>query len=242
MNTKFLENMGLTNAESKIYQYLLKEGASLAGLITRNTGIHRRTVYDALERLIQKGLVSYIKTNNRKYFEAVEPSRLIDILHEQEDNIKMIMPELQGLHNLSLLAKEKNETIFYRGKQALKSVFDDQLRVGKEILIFAGSADVNEILKHYFPHFDNERMKRNIKVRMIINESERSSKQIKKIPLAEKRFVNKEVPTPVGTYVYGNNVAIVAWMETPVAIVIRLNLIADEYRNMFNLLWKIGKK
>ena len=66
MNTEYLEELGLTNAEAKIYIALLELGSSQAGKITEKTGIHRRTVYDAIERLIEKGLISYIKQNNNR--------------------------------------------------------------------------------------------------------------------------------------------------------------------------------
>ena len=116
----------------------------MAGEITKKSGIHRRSVYDAIERLIQKGLVSYLKTNNRKYFEAVNPERLLEILKEKEDNIKTLLPELKLLKETS---KEKKETLFFRGKQALRTVFDDQIRVGKEICIFGDAVNVKERLK-----------------------------------------------------------------------------------------------
>jgi sugar-specific transcriptional regulator TrmB len=66
MDQKFLEEAGLTPIEVRIYLVLLEKGSIRAGEITRHTGIHRRNVYDAIERLVQKGLVSYIKTNNRR--------------------------------------------------------------------------------------------------------------------------------------------------------------------------------
>jgi len=61
-----LNEIGLTENESKIYLALIDLGPSLAGQISRKTGLHRRTVYDSIEMLIKKGLVGYIKNNNRK--------------------------------------------------------------------------------------------------------------------------------------------------------------------------------
>ena len=61
-----LKQAGLTDNESKVYLALIDLGPSLAGQIARKTGMHRRTVYDTIEMLIQKGLIGYIKKNNRK--------------------------------------------------------------------------------------------------------------------------------------------------------------------------------
>jgi HTH-type transcriptional regulator, sugar sensing transcriptional regulator len=63
-----LSQAGLTENESKVYLALIDLGPSLAGSISRKTGIHRRTVYDTTEMLIKKGLVGYILKNNRRLF------------------------------------------------------------------------------------------------------------------------------------------------------------------------------
>ena len=63
-NETALEKAGLTKIESKVYLSLLDLGPSLAGQISKHSGIHRRSVYDALDRLAEKGLISYIVKNN----------------------------------------------------------------------------------------------------------------------------------------------------------------------------------
>jgi len=234
MNEKLLKGIGLTDIEIKVYLVLLKEGSSLAGDITRNTGIHRRSVYDAIERLIEKGLVSYIKTNNRKYFEAVNPERLLEILKEKEENIKTLLPELNLLKETS---KEKKETLFFRGKQALRTVFDDQIRVGKEICIFGDAVNVKEILKYYFPKFDKARIEKKIKTRMIFDESAKTNKQLKKIPLSKIKFIKKGNIGSMSSYIYGDNITIVTWSENPTAILIREKAVAEGFRSYFNFIW-----
>lgn len=234
MNIDILKEIGLTEIEIKIYLMLLKEGSSLASDIAKKTGTHRRTIYDAIERLIEKGLVSYIKTNNRRYFEAVDPARLSEILKEKEENLKNLIPELE---NLRLIAKEKKETLFFRGKQALRSVFDDQIKVGKEILIFGDAVNVNEILKYYFPKFDKERVEKNIRVRIIFDESTRKNKELRKIPLSKIKFIKKGYSSGMSVYVYGDNTAIVSWSDNPTAILIKEKTISDGFRGYFEYVW-----
>lgn len=239
MNKKILEEIGLTASESKIYLNLLEKGASLAGTISRNTGIHRRSVYDAIERLIQKGLVSYIKSNNRKYFEAVNPERLIEILHKKEDDIRAVLPELKMLQKMS---EEKQETLFFRGKAALKSAFEDQLEQGKEICILGATTKAVDIIPYYFPHFDKNRVKKKLKIRVIFNDSERKHPYIKKLPMADVRFVPKEVTSDTAVNIYGNNTCIVAWKPDPVAILIREDIITKGFKSYFEFVWKMAKK
>ncbi len=231
-----LEELGLTNSEAKIYLVLLEKGSSLAGNISRNTGIHRRSVYDSIERLIQKGLVSYIKKNNRKYFEAADPERLLEILHKKEEDIQEVMPRLKGLQQMS---EGKNETLFFRGKAALKTAFEDQLE-SKEIMAFGATPKANEIIPYYFPHFNRNRAKKKIKTRLIFNEKDKKNPYLKQIPTAEMKFLPVESET--GIYIYGKSVCIVGWKEDPIAIIIREKQIAEGFKNYFEHLWKTAKK
>jgi sugar-specific transcriptional regulator TrmB len=238
MDKKILENLGLTGVEIEVYLTIIDLGSCLAGEITRKTGIHRRTVYDAIERLIEKGLISYIKTNNRKYFEAYPPKKLLEIIREKETLITSAIPELQKRFEFS---KEKKETLFFRGKQALKTIFDDQIGEGKEILVIASAIDVGNILEYYFPKFNLQRKEKNIKMKMLFSESLKNDPIIKRIPLAEIRYLPKH-ESNVSTNIYGNKISIVVWGENPTATLIKEKAIADAYRNYFEMLWRGAKK
>ena len=85
MDTSVLWNLGLTKNEIKIYLTLLDEGSSTAGIITEKTGIHRRNVYDSIERLIEKGIVGYIVVKGRKHFEAVDPKYFNRFFQEKQE-------------------------------------------------------------------------------------------------------------------------------------------------------------
>lgn len=231
------ETFGLTKLESKVYLTLLDLGPSLAGLITRKSGIHRRNVYDALERLIQKGLVGYIIKNNRKYFEAANPEKLLELLKEKEESIKSILPQLKSKYEQTF---EKSETLFFKGKNGLKTVFEDQLSIKKEILILGASSLAREILKYYFHWYDKRRIKSKIKAKLLYNESARKDRKIR---LAQIRYLPKDYHNPAAMNIYGDKVAIIHWSkDNPFVILIRDKEIAEGYRNYFNLLWNMAKR
>ena len=148
-----LKAAGLSDNEIKIYLALLDYGPSLAGVISRKTGMHRRTVYDTTEMLIKKGLVGYILKNNRRLFQASNPERILDALKEKEN---LILPLIVGLKERYSKTKEKEETNFYKGKEGLKTVFEDQLN-SKEVLILGASAKAYDVLQFYFHWYDKKR-------------------------------------------------------------------------------------
>ena len=102
-----LEEIGLTKNEIKIYLALLKFGSTSTGAIIKETKIHASKVYDGLERLADKGLVTHVIIANTKHFKAVNPDRLIDFLDDkkrlietQVKDIKEFLPQLKAMQEL----------------------------------------------------------------------------------------------------------------------------------------------
>ena len=58
-----LSGIGFSPSEIKIYLHLLRTGSSYANKISSETKINRTNVYEALDRLISKGVVSFITKN-----------------------------------------------------------------------------------------------------------------------------------------------------------------------------------
>ena len=233
-----LRTLGLTEIEEKVYVTLLEQGPSLAGHISRKSGIHRRMVYDATDRLIKKGLVSYMIKNNRRLFEAVDPERLLQLVQEQESLVRQVLPQLKLAHSLS---KEKQETTFFKGHAGVKSVFEDQINESHEQLILAPSPLAREIFPAYFHWFDERRKRKHIHVRMLANTAHASA--FKDIPLAEIKYLSGIGDTLTSTVVYGGKIAIFFWdRQRPFVVLITQKEIANSYRTYFEQLWKIAKK
>jgi len=235
MDLEVLKEAGLTHNEALVYRALLNLGPSLAGQISRKTGLHRRTVYDITEMLIKKGLIGYILKNNRRIFKASSPEKFLDILKEKENSINELLPEMMSLYTQT---QEKQETNFYKGKQGLKTVFEDQLKGGKEVLVIGASYLADEIFKFYLKWYGKERKEKRIKLRMIFTERKKKS-----IPFSEIRYLPKKYASPMAINIYRDKVAIILWSkENPFAIVIKEKEIAEAYKKHFELMWGVAKK
>lgn len=233
MDLEKIKQFGLTQNESLVYRALLEIGPSLAGLISRRTGLHRRTVYDTTEMLIKKGLVGYILKNNRRLFMASSPEKFLDILKEKEGVVAGMLPEMMGLYKKT---QEKEETNFYKGKPGLKTVIEDQLREGtKEILILGASSNASEVLQFYFKWFQLKRSKKKIKMRIIFNKTEKKHR----IPLSEIKYLPGKYSSPLAVNIYRDKVAMILWSkDNPLAIVIKNREISEGYKKYFELMWR----
>jgi len=177
-----LHHIGLTGTEAKIYLVLLDLGKAQAGVLSRKTGIHRRSIYDALDRLIEKGLVSYMVENDKRFYLPADPKRIQELINSQKAQIDQILPTLLAKFEEK---KSKQQTFFYRGKEGIKTIFEDQISEGKDIYILGASHDAKELLRFYIPHYTHKREKKKIKLHALYAGKRHDSP----VPLAEVRYL-----------------------------------------------------
>lgn len=246
MNIGALQDAGLTANEATVYTTLLVVGKTTAGPLTKRSGLHRSRVYEALERLMEKGLVNYVIQGNRKYFAAQNPKQLLDIIDERRSSVKALLPELL------LLQQEKTETYaaeVYEGYKGLKSIFDAILRthrLGDEVLVFgarAGEDASPATWRAFFQNFNQQRERKRIGYKIIFNEELRNTpvpKAFLNAKYATVRFIRQK--TPAGINIHGNKVAIILWKKNPIAFLLTGREIADSFREYFKILWGSAKK
>ncbi len=233
MDKEILKETGLQEGEITVYLALLKLKDSTATQITQYTGLHRSHIYDLIEKLREKGLVSFVIKNNVKYFRASPPTKILDYIKEKEAKIKKILPELINL------GKEKEEDIrveIYKGKEGIKTILNDLLKEGEDYILF-GHLKFEEILPIYIEQFVRLADKKKIKERAILE------KGVEIIPTKrhEYKHISKEYLFPNANVVYGNKVAIFIWQEPYYVLFIENKDLAQSYKTHFNLLWKIAK-
>lgn len=76
--TKELQKIGFTEYEAKIYLALLKEYPSTGYQISKNSGVPRSMVYEALGRLHTKGAVLETVETRATYYRPLPPDILLD--------------------------------------------------------------------------------------------------------------------------------------------------------------------
>lgn len=243
MDKQIFEEICISGNEIDIYLALLKIGPSLVSQIVEVTKINRTNIYDRLERMIDKGIVSYVIKNNRKHFYATDPKRLIVYLDEKEakikndkENLQKVLPEL-----LRIKPSQKEEEVeVYEGKEGLKTILEDIIDSKQEILTYGSEGNFSRIMEFYFYHYLKRLEKEKIKMKVIFNYDD--TKKPFNWKNSEARYLPKEYKTPTETTIYGNKVVIFIFIDQPKAILIKSKSIADSYKKYFNLLWKAGRK
>src|SRR3989344_4562847 len=94
MDTKILEDIGLSNAEIKVYLTLLELGTSTAGPILEKSGLQNSVVHMALNKLIERGFVTFVKEGKRNHYQATNPKHIIDFINEKKERFEELLPTL----------------------------------------------------------------------------------------------------------------------------------------------------
>ena len=239
-----LEELGLSEAEARVYLALLETGSTTTGPVIKISGLHRATAYQILQRLMQKGLVSSVIKGKKRHFEAANPERLLDVLKERQERLAQALPSLRASYRES---KEKQEVTVYAGTRGIRSVLDrmlEELTGGGEYCDFGVSGLFRQVMGAYWDYWQKQKKRRKIKSYVIFNEGlVRREPQLLKDYSGECRFHPSKYSSITDTMVYNDTTVLFIWTgKPPIAVVIKNRDNAKSYRNQFDLMWKNAKK
>jgi sugar-specific transcriptional regulator TrmB len=240
MDTEILRKIGLTESEIRIYLSLLKSGATTAGKIVEDTSLYRKNLYDSLNKLIDKGLITFVIENKIKVFQAKNPENLEKYLDEKKAKIEEQKKEInKSINELSLLYKQAPKEIeseIYRGTEGIKTILKECLNY-KEVLFIGATGDVENRLPYFWTQYNKKREKLQCKWKLLLV-YEAKNKPITKSKYYEYKILPEILSGLNVIYIYGDYVANVLWLEKPVAFVIKHKTLANNYRTYFDYLWK----
>jgi sugar-specific transcriptional regulator TrmB len=232
---KTLENLGFSPNEIKVYLTLNDHGSCTAGKIAKLAHIDRSSCYNSLKSLMEKGLASYVLIGSVKWFQATGPKRLLDYLHEQEEDVKQILPELHARHKA---AKVEGQVRLFKGIKGTKSIFLDMARTGADNVVFGSEGQFSERMPEFALQFDRLKKENNIHTRMII----KKGRMEKDSSTTEYRHLSEIEESPAVTNIYGDKICILIWTDEPEGIIIENKAAAKAYKSYFEFMWKHANK
>lgn len=237
-----LKEFGLTDNEITIYLALLELGTANPAEITKKTGFSRAYVYDALERLQGKEMVSSVLKNNKKHYTAIDPKRLEELAKQRLEKIQTLIPKLKDLQKR---VKEEIKVELHRGTYIYKTLLQDitlTLKTGGEVLIFGiDDKTLSKLDKHYLTNliiYFSKLHQLNIKEKVIVK---KNAKILKEAKTTIYKFLPQKVIGNTAFEVYGDKVAIFLWGSPNHLILITNKEVANSYRNQFGILWENAK-
>ncbi|MDO8480271.1 MAG: helix-turn-helix domain-containing protein, partial [Nanoarchaeota archaeon] len=244
MDTRLLEDIGLTKSEVSVYLALLDLGSSSTGKIVDKSQASSSKIYEILDRLLQKGLVSFVVKEGVKHFEAATPDRILDYVEEREkemqaqkESLKQIIPELKLKQTL---AKHKSEATIYKGLKGIQTAFYAALNLMKsgDEYVVMGIPPRSEDVNRFFIKFEKERARRKVHRRAIFTEAARGDPQAQpeNTFYSEVKYTPEINPTAIN--IFKDRVLIFPETQDVFLISIDSKEVAESLRLQFEMWWK----
>ena len=245
MQKYILEEVGLTKGEAKVYLTLLKTGETTTGKIIEEAQISAGKVYQILDKLIKKGLVSYIIKDKTKYFSSSHPNRILDLLYEKEkeiknkeDELKNVMPSLIKAYEFD---KKVNETTLFKGIKGIQTAIFELLgNAEKEIFAMGLTTSKDETFNLLWENWHRERAKRKIRCKCLFSEVNKDYYQkLKKMNYTEIKVIKGITPSAI---TISKEYVLIQTYEDVGCLLIKNKEIAQSFKTFFETMWSIAKK
>ena len=248
MDATLLEHVGFTIGEVKVYLALLELGETTTGAIIKKSKITGSKVYEILDKLIEKGLVSYILREKTKYFQSSSPRRLLDYVNKKEGEINHQKTEIEkiipSLEQLQKFKQKGQSSQIFEGYDGIKTVFNmilENLSPNEEYYAFSLGEELrNENLMIFLQNYHTKRIKKKIRVKIIASQKEKSLfNKLSRLKDLQVRY--HKTPVPLGVFIFKDHVATFTFKEKPTAFLIKSQQVSASYRDFFNGLWAEAK-
>ncbi len=247
MDISPLKEAGLTNGEIKVYLALLEIGSSTIGPILDKSGITKSMIYRILEKLIKKGLVSYITKEKTKHYQANQPNKLLDYVDQRENELKQNRNKIQDMIPQLILKQQtakKSEANIYEGFKGLMTAYENRylkLKAGDEVVLYGLPSEQPGFHHSFWKQNHQKLAKLKIKCRMLYHPdvTDKTLKDRNSYKYCEAGRMPFNIDSPSWVMVY-KDVTLIAIPQgdKPFAFEIISQETADSFRNYFEWFWK----
>jgi HTH-type transcriptional regulator, sugar sensing transcriptional regulator len=240
MLEKDLGKLGLDDKESKVYLALLELGEANIEQIARKSKVKRTTVYDVIDSLKEKGMVSQVVKNKKTIFFAEDPRKFEEGLEERKHTLKNILPELLSIAN-RIGGKPKIK--YFEGEEGINEIYNDTLRYSDyEMLVWGSMKSTlgfgeDFLLGSYVPR----RLKQKIWVRAIAPDSPlmRKYQSLDEKSLRKTKLIKEsDLPLEVEIDLYAKNKIAIMSFEENIGLIVESQKIFTTLKSIFEMNWQ----
>mgnify|MGYP001609488450 CR=1 FL=1 len=164
------------------------------------------------------------------------------MLNEKKRLFASILPQLISIGK-SDIKKPKIEIL--EGKEGIKTILNEILRLTKEWYAFNIPGKGPEILGPNVEAFEKERQKKKIKLYVICNTTKSAKERgaaFSKMKCTQVKYLGEPYESPASNYIYSDRVVIIFWYEQfPFAVRIIDKNLAESYKKYFFELWSMAR-
>ena len=240
MELENLKELDLSDGQVKVYSAVLEIGTANLNSIHEKTGIERRNIYDILNKLIERGLISYIIEKGKRTYQCTHPNKILEEIRTKQLALKKLeqeMPQIKGLFDLS---KPEIKAEVYRGNESMKALLNEVLEYPSSYWIGGNSGVENTSLKNWFKHWMQIRVEKRCKMYDLVDYGtyleglKPQDKMQHKKNYYFYQSLPKELKSPMVILIFGNKIAQILWSEQSIAFVLESAEIKESFMKYFH--------
>lgn len=254
---EYFRQLNLSEEETKIYLALLKTSPVTVKELARATKILRTSIYDYIDLLIEKGLVSKLVKGSKSLVAATNPEESLQYLIEHE-KVRLSVQLEEKTHQLTALQDSLSnilpmlpqwqdsgeaEVKHYKGKNGVKKIYEEALKA-KEVRSYVNLSEMGGVFPENSDIFTNA-FKHNRELKMFeIFEDSLQSKIAIQSQANNERFFYRFFPSnitlhSIDTLIYDNSVAIINVRNQITGVIFQNTDYYNSSKDLFDLIWNV---
>jgi len=233
-----LQNLGLTEKESRIYLSCLEIGSGTVQEVATKSGVKRTNIYNLLGEMKKKGLLSEVKQDKKTLLIPENPGVLVKRAQNNLKNIQNSLPEIMGIFNIP---GSKPKVKFFEGVEGLKRAYNDIIETGETNYGFSDYEKMFQAIDaDWLWEFPSKRVTKKIFFYCIAKDGSQGKKMkskdkehLRQTKLTEDLRLDTEIN------VYGNKVSFHSFRRPYAAVIIEDRAIAESIKSIWQGWWNL---
>lgn len=251
---QFLIDVGLTEAESKLYLLGLTIGTQATSTYAKKIAIPRSTTQVHLDSLVKKGFMQRSIRHGIQYFVSYSGERIKELLSRKERDVRAQRETLDTILHEFLPQEDEDDARsdlqLLKGQKGLIAFFQDVIAAeAKEILFFRspfydlGEQELKNIISMYLKKiFHAEKIIKTLTSKYAKYSVEYLLEQDKEYGI-KRCFVDFDVfSLPIQVIIYGKKVGILVMKKELTITIFEEENLAHMLEVMFEYMWKSNQK
>jgi sugar-specific transcriptional regulator TrmB len=231
-----LTNLGINEKQAKVYLASLELGSATVRELSEKSGVKRTSIYNFLEDLKQKGLITEIKEKDKILLIAEDPHIVVERAKKQMNEVESVLPDLMSVFSQP---GNKPKVKYYEGLDGIKKAYDDIITTGETIYGYSDWEQMFATMPDEWPwQVPERRVERKIKA-YYIGKDGPWGKKVKakdKEQMRQTKLV-KDIKLDTEINIYGKKVAMISYRRPYAAVIVEDRAIAESMRSIWQIVW-----
>ncbi len=246
MELSELRELNFTEGQIKVYTAILELGIASIQKIQEKTALERRAIYDILNKLIEKGFVTYTKENASQKYQCTHPRNLKEAIETKQKTLQNLHQKLPQIGDLFNFNRPAIRAEVYRGNEAMKSLLNEALDSDATYWIGGNSGieTCSQEMQLWFKRWTKKRVELGkfmydlVDVGTYLEEFKPDDLVTHKKYLYKYCALPKDLQSPMVIILFEKKVAQVLWSKQSFAFVIESDEIHKSFMKYFHYFWK----